>query len=175
MLFTRILTVLALAALGLPAPATSARRAAAAALATSCDGCMGSGGSSAASGGSCGGFVSIEITVSPGRCKWFFSPDPWTVACSQKSGCTPTVQRTWSGLDAGAGLDFCVTVGSETMCVDPKPQVGGSGSGSDSRPSAELPCVDGFPRLYSVSAPGCDLTTSASASCSACIGSLSDG
>jgi hypothetical protein len=61
------------------------------------------------------------------------------------------------------------------MCLDPKPVVSSSGSGSDARPSSDLPCQDGGTRTYTVASPSCGLSASATGSCSSCAGLVPNG
>ncbi len=165
MSFTRILTALTLAAVFFSAPATPVAKAA---LLPQCTGCTGSGGSSSSSGGSCGGFVSISVTLSGGKCRAVHFYEPWSVSCAAISACTPTVNRSWSGLPSGSELDFCILVGNEELCLAPKPTVGPSGGGSDSRSSSGISC--GSSRSFSIGSSDCGLSASTDASCSACTG-----
>ncbi len=170
MMLTRTWMLALLIPFGMPAPAVAPVPV----PVVQCNGCTGMGGSNSASGGTCGGFVSINVVVNSGKCKWFFSPD-WMITCRQIYGCTPQVDRSWSGLDPGSTLDFCITTGDETMCLDPKPVASSGGSGSDSRPSSSLLCQDGGTRTYSVASPSCGLSASATGSCSSCTGSVPNG
>jgi hypothetical protein len=136
-----------------------------------CIGCIGSGGTASASGGTCGsGFVSITVTVASGRCRWFRGIDPEIIECIQFRPCVPQVTRTWSGLSPGSALDFCVTVGDDTLCLSPTPAVGPSGGGSDARDSAAMGCSDDpdDTRSFSITSASCGLSASVNGSCSAC-------
>lgn len=164
MILTKLLTLTLAAFLGHTAPVS---------VAQGCSGCAGSGSSASASGGSCGsGYVSISVTVYSGRCKLFQTWDPPVLGCEAFRPCKPQVTRTWSGLAPGSALDFCVTIGDDTLCLEPQPSAGSSGGGSDSRDSAEMQCSDdpGDSRSFSVQAPGCGLSASVSATCSGCAG-----
>jgi len=131
-----------------------------------CVGCRGAGGSGSSSGGTCDGMVSVMVQVEDGHCRWYLGVEPGVIDCRQYQGCKPTVTRSWSSLDPGTGLDFCVVVGGTRLCLEPKPG-SGDGSGSDTRDSATLPC-NGDTRRFTVSAPDCGLEASAEASCSRC-------
>jgi len=169
MTIPKIVIALAMTTVLSGAPASSASPAAAV---PQCAGCSGGGGSSSASGGSCGGFVSVSVTMTSGRCRVFHFYEPWSVACASTQGCTPTVQRSWSGLTPGSVIDFCVGVGQEVLCLDPKPVVGSSGAGSDSRSSSPMSCSNdpAGSRSFSVSSASCGLSAAASASCTGCSG-----
>jgi hypothetical protein len=142
---------------GAPSPATSG-----------CSGCGGAGGSSTASGGTCGGFLSIFVAVGGGRCRWYGTPDPLFLSCFQSRPCEPAVTRTWTGLDPNTPLEFCLTLGGETFCLENPVSSGSTGSGSDSRDSVNLGCGSGT--TFTVSSASCGLSASAQASCMACIG-----
>ncbi|NOT29208.1 MAG: hypothetical protein HOP15_02035 [Planctomycetes bacterium] len=166
----KILTLACLFLSGLPAPAASALPA----RALGCNGCGGSGGSNSASGGSCGGFVSIDVTVTPGKCRWLFNPDSWSLKCNQSTGCSVTVERSWGGLGSGTTLDFCITLDGETLCIAPKPVVDASGGGSSTIASPPMTCGE-QPRVYSIGNPACGLSTSATSTCAQCVGSVPGG
>lgn len=109
----------------------------------------------------------IVVNVAKGKCRWMAFYEPWSLSCSPTQSCIPTISRSWTGLTPGTPLDFCVTVGSDILCVSPKPEVGPSGSGSDTRDSAGLDC-DGNSRSFSVGSPSCGLSASTSGTCSTC-------
>src|SRR6185295_323154 len=161
----RIVTVLSLTALAFCASAAPAARAA---HPVQCQGCKGSVGGSSTSGGSCGGFLSINVTLSKGKCAWVHSYEPWTISCESFVGCLPAVTRSWSGLPAGSDVDFCITLGPDELCLDPKPSVGSSGGGSDSRSSGPIEC--GTSRNFSLGSAACGLSVSTDATCASCSG-----
>lgn len=134
-----------------------------------CPGCIGLGGSSAVSGGTCGGSMSISVTMRAGACKWMGTEEPLFVICTPVSNCLPTVTRQWSRLAANSELQFCVTEGGQTFCLIPPPNAGPSGSGEDSRPSATMQCNDQTPRIFSISSASCGLSASAEAICTSCV------
>ena len=72
----------------------------------SCSGCVGTGDSNSDSGGSCGGTVTIEVNVEPGKCRWFLSYEDWIPRCGQQKGCKPTVKRNCAGMSANTQLNF---------------------------------------------------------------------
>lgn len=132
----------------------------------SCGGCVGAGASGSASGGTCGGSVGITVVVMKGKCKWIGDPGTGDIYCGKKDPCTPSVTRNWMDLPPNSDLEFCVTVGQETLCLDEPPDAGASGSGEDTRESAPLAC--GASTTFSVKNPRCGLIASASANCSSC-------
>lgn len=167
MSLTKLSIVLSLSMLSLASAASPLPRAAA--PVQGCNGCAGSGGSSSASGGTCSGFVSVNVTVAGGKCQWVKTFDPVFISCSSVRQCRPTVERSWSGLEPGSTLGFCVTSGEELWCLEPAPEVGGGGSGSDSRPSAPFGCASTL--SFSISSASCGLSAAVAASCSGCGGS----
>src|SRR5262245_22573159 len=103
----------------------------------SCTGCEGTANSATVSGGSCGGIVSITVTVLNGHCKVLSGEEPGDIQCRPNRRCVPNVTRAWTGLDAGSLLDFCVVLNNERLCVFPNPSAG-IGTGVDTRPSAAM-------------------------------------
>jgi hypothetical protein len=137
--------------------------------AQSCTGCVGTGDSDSDSGGSCDGLVQITVTVAPGHCKVLSGEEPGDIQCRPNRNCVPTITRTWTGLEPGSVMDFCVVLNGERLCLYPKPTAG-NGSGSDNRPSATIECSDdpANARSYSVESPSCGLFATAQGKCSAC-------
>lgn len=136
-----------------------------------CTGCVGSGSSSSSSGGACGGMLSISVTVTSGKCRWSIG-ELDDISCRQVKGCVPEVTRSWSGLTPSSPLDFCVQLGEDLLCLEPKPSTGSSGTGEDTRGSAPLGCSDdpGNGRTFSVSSAVCGLAAAATTQCSGCSG-----
>lgn len=161
--FRTLLASLGLSLLCLSAPALHAPQ--------GCGGCRGNGGSGTASGGSCGGVVSISVTIEKGTCKWITEEDDGIPACRQVQGCLPIVTRTWAGLPPELPLDFCVELMPEgLMCLSPQP-TSKTGAGIDpSRASARMPCENGATRTFLIRAPDCGLEAAAQATCSSCSG-----
>lgn len=163
--------VIAVAFLVLPLSAGPALPTVSSTFDTGCVGCQGSGGGAATSaGGSCGGTVTISVLMAPGECRFAQSSDePDGFDCRSTRGCLPTVSRSWAGLEANSGLDFCVTLYGQTMCLQPKPSAG-SGSGSSALPSAHQSCSDSQVRTFSIESDSCGLFASTQTRCSSCDG-----
>ena len=136
-----------------------------------CDGCIGVGGTSSASGGTCGGAVTITVTVERGMCRWFWGEEPDLLLCMQTRPCKPKVTRTWSGLPADSSVDHCVIIGGEKLCLSPKPSAGPSGSGSSVRDGPNMSCT-GIGTIFTVESTACTLTASVTATCSQCSGDI---
>jgi hypothetical protein len=141
-----------------------------AAVPQTCAGCVGSGGSTAVSGGTCSGLVTISVTVTEGKCRWFLGYEDWILRCGQQKGCTPEITRSWSGMPANSALDLCVTIGPDVLCLQPPLSAGGSGEGQDSRNSASVACSDLSSPTYSIGSPSCGISASVTAYCSKCTG-----
>lgn len=135
----------------------------------SCTGCTGIGSAASASGGNCDGLVTVTVTVGDGHCKVLNGEEPGDIHCKPNRNCVPTISRTWTGLDPGSVVDFCVVLNGERLCAFPKP-TSGNGAGSDNRPSASMECTDdpALVRWYSVESPSCGLFATAQGKCSAC-------
>ena len=103
-----------------------------------CGGCTGTGGTSSASGGSCGGLITVSVSMEAGNCKWV-SDDLGVQVCRETKGCKPTVTRHWEGLPPNVKVDYCVTLGGDELCLKPPPSSGPGGSGTDIRASAPMP------------------------------------
>jgi hypothetical protein len=132
-----------------------------------CNGCQGSSASATASSTTCGGSVSIQVSMESGKCRWLLQPDPEQFFCRQTKACTPHVGRSWAGLPAGTALRFCTTLLGQEYCLDPQPNAG-IGTGSDDRNSADMNCGD-EPRDFSISAPSCGVTATVTAGCARCL------
>lgn len=138
---------------------------------TGCSGCVGSGSASSSSGGTCGGMVSITVTMTPGKCRWVIG-ELEDLSCRQAKGCVPEISRSWSGLTPNSELDFCIQLEQDELCLAPKPSAGIAGSGSDTRSSAAIACSDdpANARTFSIRSDSCGLSASATTACSGCSG-----
>lgn len=166
----RILSCIVLSLSALPMPLAPAAPSASPLPDTACVGCQGAGGGLAtASGGSCGGSVSISVTMQPGTCKFVMTSEFGLFDCRPVKGCKPTVARSWSGLAAGSELDFCLTLEGQKFCLVNPPSAG-TGSGSDTRDSASMTCDSGTSRTFSIESASCGLFAATQTTCSSCDG-----
>ncbi len=131
-------------------------------------GCQGAGTSDSKNCPSGGGTVSIAIQVGDGSCKLVFQPgDPPVSSRSQFSGCSRTVNRTWSGLPANTPMQFCRTYENGVeWCIGPDPSTGPSGGGSNSTTNG-MNCNKSDTSSITHS---CGASATATATCSTCPG-----
>lgn len=137
-----------------------------AAFGQTCPGCEGDSDDDNDSAANCGS-IAISVLVTPGECMYMINTETGSIGCQMTTKCLATITRAWNNVSAGTAMNFCISEGGITRCVQPPPN-SGSGTGASVN-SWQLSCGDGFTWSFTMPCPsGASLSVSAGGECTQC-------
>lgn len=117
----------------------------------------------------CQGMVSIEVSITNGKCVDFNDPIcGCVIGCEETKTCEATIIRSWSGLSPNENLEICFHVGSAPeWCQTPPITTGPTGSGTW-QPNRKMPMhCTGETWEWSIES-ACGLRADVNGACSEC-------
>lgn len=135
--------------------------------AINCEGCVGGAfsGSNSNSATCPGAVLAISVAVADGMCEGEVNYPPGGEQCIA-GPCHAVVTRSWAGLPANSTINICHEYGGVKRCINPPPNSGPSGSGSDTK-QYDISC-SATSWTWILESPGCGFQATASGGCSEC-------